>query len=150
VRELAAALLLLALVACGRDAPYLPPPKTSTTVALGTIPPGPSTTLIPSDASTPAAGTCGNTPEGGVAEIALNPDIPSPRCVIVHSLNQLRFVNHSDVVVTVNTGYGAVTLQPQETHLFEQKVGDYWEPGVHRIHTDPLYAGSGPEVWLQD
>jgi hypothetical protein len=148
VRYIAAAVVLLALTACGRDEPHLPPPKTSTTVALNTIPPGP-TTLIAPDASTPAAGACGNAPEAEPAEITLNPDVPSPRCVIVHSLNQLKFVNHSDVVVTVETGYDAVELQPQATHLFPQRVGDYWEPGVHIVHAAPLYGSSGVEVWLQ-
>jgi hypothetical protein len=148
VRYAAAALLLVAVAACGRDAPHLPPPKTSTTVALNTIPPGPTTLLAP-DASTPAAGTCGNAPEGGAAEITLNADIPSPRCVIVHSLNQLKFVNNTETGVTIETGYDSAVLLPHESHLFPQRVGDFWEPGVHRINTGDLYGGSGPEVWLQ-
>jgi hypothetical protein len=152
MRSALAALLLLALVACGRDEPHLPTPKTSTTVALGTIPGAPgvtTTTLIPSDASTPAAGNCGNAPEGGPADITLSPDVPSPRCVIVHSLNQLRFTNKTDHAQVVELGYDSATLQPGETHLFDERVGDYWAPGVHRVNTGALYAGSGPEVWLQ-
>jgi hypothetical protein len=150
VKYLAASLVLVGLVACGRDEPHLPTPKTTTSFALGTIPGSiTSSTLIASDASTPAAGTCGNAPSGGAAEITLNPDVPSPRCVIVHSLNQLKFVNNTDSEQSVSTGYDAVTLQPHEAHLFAQRVGDYWAPGVHRIDTGALYAGSGPEVWLQ-
>lgn len=151
MKYLAASLLLVALVGCGRDAPHLVEPKTTTTHAFVTVPgSATSTSLIASDASTPAAGTCGNAPSGGAAVITLNPDIPSPRCVIVHSLNQLTFVNGTDEVVTVNVGYDSATLDPHESHAFPQNLGDHWSPGVHRIDTGTLYAGSGPEVWLQD
>jgi hypothetical protein len=150
VRYVAAASLLLALVGCGREEPHLVPPKTTVTQALATIPDAPtSTTLIPSDASSPAAGTCANAPATGATQIVLNPDVPSPRCVIVHAANQLDFTNNTDAAQSVSTGYDSVTIQPHESHLFTQRVGDEWEPGVHRIDTGPLYAGSGPEVWLQ-
>ncbi|HVT75553.1 MAG TPA: hypothetical protein VHD87_00875 [Acidimicrobiales bacterium] len=150
MKRLAAAALLVGLAACGHEEPKLADPVTTVpqSVNAPTTSSTPPTTLIESDASTPAAGTCGNAPEGGAAVITLNPDVPSPRCVIVHSENQLTFVNNTDTAQTVDVGYDQATLQPHATHAFPQPVGDYWARGVHRVNMS-LYNGSGPEVWLQ-
>jgi hypothetical protein len=155
VRRVGATLLLVALVACGREAPKLAPVRNPPSTQAATLQTTPTTTaqttttLIPADEKAPAAGSCGNAPSGGAAVITLNPDVPSPRCMIVHSLNQLTFVNNTDTQQTVDTGYDSATLAPHASHAFVENVGDHWAPGVHRVQTS-LYAGSGPEVWLQN
>jgi hypothetical protein len=103
--------------------------------------------LIPADSATPAAGTCADG-VGGIVTITLNPDVPSPRCTIVYASDQLKFVNNTDQLQTVDTGYGQVSLHPHASHVFPQKVGDYWAKGVHRPNTT-LYGASDPEIWLQ-
>ena len=142
----AASALLLVLVGCGRDEPHLPEPKTSTTHAFVTIPGSPtSTTLIPSDASTPAAGFC-PAGSGTIFDFTINEDVPAPRCGIVHPDEQLQFKNNTDVQQTVDVGFDSVDLAPHESYVFPEKVGEYWAQGVHLVHVSPA---PGPEVWLQ-
>jgi hypothetical protein len=144
-----AALLVGLLGACGEE-PRLAELPTNNT--LGTLPPDTTTTtapaqLVPADSQTPAAGTCALAHDG-YAVVELNPDIPAPRCTIVHSLDRLRFHNATEAVQTIDTGFAQHELQPDELFTLGEQVGDVWEKGVHRVQTS-LYAGSGPEIWLK-
>jgi hypothetical protein len=166
VKRLAASLLLLALVACGRDAPKLTEPNTVPTTNGSTIQSTPTSTaqtttslvagsgLVPPDSQTPAAGTC-PTATGGATDIVLSPDIPNPRCTIVHETDHLRVTNHFDVHVFVDDGGGGFDLATNESYTVPKALGGYWAFGVHRLKISNadthamLYGGSGPEVWLQ-
>lgn len=177
-----ASLLLLALVACGREKPKLAEPDTgSTSVPAATFETTPTTTaqsttstvkdamttskngggdpyaaMVPPDGVTPAAGSCSNA-ASGVAFITLNPDVPSPRCIIVHDSDRLKIKNNMGVRVTVDDGGNGFvfTVDNGATEEQAKAVGCCWQPGVHRLRvsntdtTAKLYGGSGPEVWLQ-
>jgi hypothetical protein len=172
MKRLLVALALLTLAACGKDdnpdvaaatttttaAPVLvttttAAPKATTTTAKAGDPPG----LIPADSQTPAAGSCSNS-NNGIAEVVLNPDVPSPRCIIVKDTDHLRVENNFDVEVSVydNSGQGAMfTLKPGASDTGMKAIGGYWATGVHRLKITNtatkavLYGGSGPEVWLK-
>jgi len=140
-------LLALLLTAC-REEPRLADVPTQNT--LGTLPPGTTTTaptevsLVPADSQTPAAGTCALAHDG-YAMIELNPDVPSPRCTIVHSLDRLRFHNATTEFQSVDTGFAQNTLAADELLTLGEQVGDVWAKGVHLVKT-PLYS---VEVWLK-
>ena len=129
--------------ACGNNNDTATEETTTSAAVTTTLP----TTRIPATSAKPAAGTCLAGP-GGVVTITLNPDVPSPRCTIVYASDQLKFVNNTDQLQSVDTGYAQVSLPPHKSHVFPQKVGDYWAKGVHRPNTT-LYGDSDPEVWLQ-
>ena len=180
MKRIAVALLLLGLVACGHDKPTLAPVNTSSTAALGTIPPDVTTTtegvilgapttstptsakgdpynaMVPPDGITPAAGACSNA-TGGVAAITLNPDVPAPRCIIVHDTDRLKITNNMGVTVQADDGGNGfvITINNGATDEEVKAVGCCWQPGVHRLRISnantqaKLYGGSGPEVWLQ-
>lgn len=177
-----ASLLLVALVACGRDEPKLAAPNTTPTTAGDTIQTTPTSTaqsttaagkvaattttfkgggdpydaMVPPDGVTPAAGSCSNA-AGGVAFITLNPDVPAPRCIIVHDSDRLKIKNNMGVKVHIEDGgNGFVEDIDNGATVEEMKaVGCCWQPGVHRLRVSnanthaQLYGGSGPEVWLQ-
>jgi hypothetical protein len=172
--------LLLALVGCGRDEPKLVAPNTTpTTVSDETLQTTPTSTaqtttsakgggasttnggdpydaMVPPDAINPAAGTCANA-AGGVAFITLNPDVPSPRCIIVHDSDRLKIKNNMGVDVRVDDGGNGfvITIASGGTDEQMKAVGCCWQPGVHRLRVSnadthaQLYGGSGPEVWLK-
>jgi hypothetical protein len=124
--------------------------KVTTTTTNAGNPPG----LVPADAQSPAAGGCGNA-TNGIAEVALNPDVPSPRCIIVHDTDHLRVKNNFAFAVRVDDGGGSFTVQPGASETGMKALGGYWATGVHRLKifnaatNAALYGGSGPEIWLQ-
>ena len=160
VKRFAVSLLLLALVACGRDEPKLTAPNTSTTTAGDAMAATPSSTaqttpsgggnvigattttvasapydsMVPPDAINPAAGTCANA-TGGVAAITLNPDVPSPRCIAVHDSDRLKITNNMGVHVTVDDGGNGfvISIASGATDEEMKAVGCCWQPGVHRL-----------------
>ena len=150
-RLLTIAALVLFLGACAEEPRLAEPAVTSAGQAIATIPPTststPSTTLVPADSQAPAAGVCALT-QDGYAVIELNPDVPSPRCTIVHSLDRIRLHNATDAEQTYDVGFGAGTLSPDELLTLGEELGTVWAKGVHVVKTS-LYAGSGPEVWLK-
>jgi hypothetical protein len=177
-----ASLLLVALVACGREEPKLAEPDTaSTSIPAATLETTPTTTaqsttstvkdamttskngggdpygaMTPPDGVTPAAGSCSQA-TGGVAAITLNPDVPSPRCIVVHDTDRLKVTNNMGVKVHVDDGYNGYSqdIDNGATQEEVKAVGCCWQPGVHRLRVSnanthaQLYGGSGPEVWLQ-
>ena len=167
----ALAVLGLGTAACGKDKKEVAA-TTTTSAAIttsSTIPPttstlkksttttlkAPTDTRIPADSQTPAAGGCGAA-AGGYADIKLNPDVPSPRCIVVHDTDHLRVTNAFDVEVSVNDGGGGFLLKPGETYAVMKAVGGYLQPGVHRLKITNnatkavLYGGSGPELWFKE
>ncbi len=166
------AVLALGTAACGKDKEVAATTTTSVAITTTTTikPAATPTTIkktttttakqqtdtrIPADSQTPAAGGCGAA-AGGYADIKLNPDVPSPRCIVVHDTDHLRVTNTFDVNVTVDDGGGGFTLKPGETYAVMKAVGGYWQPGVHRLKITntatkaALYGGSGPEVWFKE
>jgi hypothetical protein len=128
-------------------------PTTSTpspSATTGTTEATPTTTvpvdLKPADDMQPAASTCGQ-PSGSIAEVTINPDIPSPRCTEVTADQRLQVRNNTDQQITVSLADFSATLSPGAAQLYDRPFGDYLEPGVHRI-TVSLYGDSGPEIWL--
>jgi hypothetical protein len=123
--------------------------KTTTTAkaAATTTTIKPLAAKIAADSATPAAGTCGDA-VGGYAAITLNPDIPSPRCVIVHDSDQLKITNNTDELQAVDNGANETSLHPHETRVLGPALGTIWAKGVHRLETT-LYGDSDPEVWLK-
>lgn len=129
----------------GSPGPTAAPPPTGT---------GPSTSTTtttepdrrPPDGDSPAAGTCGQT-AGAVAEVTLNPDVPSPRCVQVRPDQSLRVRNATDQPVDVSFGGTSATVAAGAAQAFPRPFGEYLAPGVHRVSTS-LYGGSGPEIYL--
>ena len=156
-----ASLLLVALVACGRDEPKLTAPNTTPTTASETIQTTPTSTaqsttappklggattttlkgggdpydaMVPPDGVTPAAGTCASA-AGGVAFITLNPDVPSPRCIKVHDSDRLKIKNNMGVKVHVEDGGNGFVEDIDNGATVEEvkAVGCCWQPGVHRL-----------------
>jgi hypothetical protein len=125
--------------------------KAPTTTTNAGDPPG----LVPADSQTPVAGSCSNS-YNGIAEIVLNPDVPSPRCMIVKDTDHLRVENNFEFEVTVSDGSGTLfTLKPGANDTGMKAIGGYWATGVHRLKITNtatkavLYGGGGPEVWLK-
>jgi hypothetical protein len=116
--------------------------------ATPTSTPSAARAKVAADSTSPAAGTCATTTTG-YAVIELNADAPSPRCTIVHGGDRLRIHNATQASQTIDTGFTSATMQPGELLTLGEELGDVWEPGVHRVNTGELYAGSGPEVWLK-
>jgi hypothetical protein len=121
-------------------------PTSSGTATTATPPTTTSSALRPPDSESPAAGTCG-APTGAVAEITINPDIPSPRCVRVRPDQSLRVVNASGQTVEISFAGRSATLADGASEAYPRPFGDYLAPGVHRV-TASLYGESGAEVWL--
>jgi hypothetical protein len=128
------------------------------TTATGTSGP-PSTasasSRFPADAQQPAAGTCLPS-TGSIATINANPDVPSPRCIVVRADQRLRVVNTTDVAGSIGkpititfADYPPRVVLVGQATVFDRPVGEYLAVGVHRVHIAPLYAGSGAEVWLK-
>jgi hypothetical protein len=109
----------------------------------------PTTTLVPADAAAPAAGGCGGATRPTVL-ITLSPDVPQPRCVRVLGGQRLEVANPTAKSLTVSLGTQSVTVAPGGSATLEKPFGADLANGVHRVKVDNLYAGSGPEVWLQD
>ena len=93
--------LVLLAAACSGGASG--PPR-STELAESTASPGPSPirtpSLEPPVSDLPAAGICAE-PSGDVVTIAVEPDIPSPRCSRVTSSQRLRVVNKTSEEIDV-------------------------------------------------
>ncbi len=170
------ALVGLTLAGCGKDDKSDVATDATTTTAGVAVPTAPPTTLktttsamkatpttnagdppglVPADSQSPAAGTCGNS-YNGIAEVVLQPDVPSPRCIIVKDTDHLRVENNFTVKVNVNDGSGVLfALDPGESDTGMKALGGYWATGVHRLKitnaatNEVLYGGSGPEVWLK-
>jgi hypothetical protein len=90
-----------------------------------------------------------------MVEVDVNPDVPSPRCVIVGSDQRLEVVNTTDRFqqdgspTTVTwADYPARSLAVEQRTTFDMLFGRYLAPGVHYLHI-ARYGGSSAEIWLQ-
>lgn len=91
---------------------------------------------------TPAAGTCTES-RGELAEVVLNPDSPSPRCLIVRATQRLKVVNRFPNQVTVLLGGKGLEVSglgegsfPLRFEQFLQKGGyvariSLYDPGTY-------------------
>ncbi len=75
--------------------------------------------------------------------------IPNPRCARATRDQGLVLSNRTDAQVTFDLGGGPVPIDPGTTWSQDHPVGAWLSPGVHRIAMK-FYAGSGPELWVQD
>lgn len=95
---------------------------------------------------TPAAGICGGF-EGQWVTIAINPDIPDPRCSLILPDQMLEVINHREETLTVSIGHLSAEIPPGGSHRFELPFGEYLLPGVHAISVQPC---CGAELVLGD
>lgn len=72
-------------------------------------------------------------------------DVPSPRCLRVWSDQTLQVINRTDETVEISLGVYSNRLQPGESVIIDRPLGDYLQPGVHRLLVSPY---SGPEIWM--
>ncbi len=106
----------------------------------------------PADYQTPAAGTCGGVHgQGATLGIDLNPDIPSPRCIIVRPDQHVRITNRRGEAARVFFGGHTSQLGDGDSVRYPQRAGRFLEFGVHVIE---IGAGGGSrlgfgEVWLK-
>jgi hypothetical protein len=106
-----------------------------------------SPVLASSEGDTPAAGVCQKV-EGEFADVTINPDTPTPRCLRVTAIQRLRVTNALEHVVQFTLAGATTTLGAGERREVDSNFGSYLAPGVHVVHS-PAYGGSGPELWLQ-
>jgi len=100
----------------------------------------------------PASGYCPNT-VGALVVITMNPDTPSPRCVVVTGGQHLKVVNPSSQfgaagrTITVSFArFPPRQVAVGATTTFDQNFGSYLAPGVHEVHITPYYSA---EIWLR-
>jgi len=100
------------------------------------------------DADAPAAPTCAFQPGERVAFEILE-GIPNPRCARALESQTVALSNATGERIGFDLGGGPVAIEPGATWTVDHPVSEWLAPGVHRI-TMPFYAGSGPELWVQD
>ncbi len=94
-------------------------------------------------AESPAAGICA-TVTSPIAEIVLEIDVSTPRCLTISQLQWLRVVNEGPAT-HVQLGALALDLSAGATVTSRLPVGAYVSAGVHTM-TVSRYGGSGPDV----
>jgi len=104
-------------------------------------------TLVPADASEPAAGICAEPGSSSLALVEIYPDVPNPRCLRVLPEQGLLVVNRTEVEIVVRLGPHESRLLPGEEGALRAPFGSYLAPGVHRVEAAPY---SGPELILAD
>ena len=112
-----------------------------------TTPGGEGQTLRPPDATAPAAGACAEA-AGPVAEVALNEDTPSPRCVRVRGEQTLRVSNNTVRPARLRLGPVDLTVAPGASAEVGRQFGSYLAAGVHRLEVS-TYGEGAVELWLQ-
>jgi hypothetical protein len=79
--------------------------------------------------------------------MTLEPGIPNPRCLIVHSGQRLRVVNLIGADVSISLGRFSLPLPANGETVIGPTFEEYLMPGVHVLQVDPCCGG---ELWLQD
>lgn len=110
----------------------------------------PRSTLLSPESGTPAAGTCAEPPAGDLAEVAVQEDIPNPRCQRIRPDQGLRIVNRTTSTLELSFGEDSPdelrhTLSPSSSYEINVHLGDYLAPGVHRLVAEPYH---GSEIWI--
>jgi hypothetical protein len=93
----------------------------------------------------PAAGICAEG-QGEVVTMRVNPDIPDPRCLRVHSDQRLAVFNGLEAILEVSLGELKATIEPEGEHTFDRPLGQILLPGVHVLGTSSCCGG---EIWLK-
>jgi hypothetical protein len=106
------------------------------------------TPLRPADSLTPAAPVCAFQ-EGHRVSFEIVDGIPNPRCARATGDQGLELVNRTGERIAFDLGGGPIAIDPGITWSRDHPVGAWLSPGVHRIAM-AFYAGSGPELWVQD
>lgn len=106
------------------------------------------TPLRPAESSAPAAPVCAFQ-EGQRVGFEILDGIPNPRCARATGGQGLALTNHTRERIAFDLGGGPVSIEPGLTWSIDHPVSAWLSPGVHRIAID-FYAGSGPELWVQD
>ena len=164
---LAALLTIPLAVSCGGDSAPAAPAADRTATALTilyatkdaavpeTPPPDPAATmtaeaLLPlkaPDYKPPgAAGICLGPVDGPVAEISINPDVPSPRCLRVTKAQRLLVRNNTSEAVRFVFGHFDVQLAAGASQLLDEPAGDYLAPGGHVLESNFGQARAAVEV----
>ena len=104
--------------------------------------------LRPADSPLPAAPVCAFQ-DGARVSFEIVDGIPNPRCARTMADQGLELINHTGERIAFDLGGGPVTIDPGITWSRDHPVGAWLAPGVHRIAME-FYAGSGPELWVQD
>jgi hypothetical protein len=130
--------LLLATPGCRNDGSGAPKPSVEPSPAASAT----NRDLEPADNEFPAAGACGEA-QGAYGTMTFNPDIPNPRCLIVHEDQQLKVVNRREEPLVIDLGRVKGTVAPGKEMVIGPRFGDYLAPGVH-VLTD-----FGGEIWLK-
>ena len=129
---------------CDIGARESPPPGEASFGEPDTLP----TPLRPADSSTPAAPVCGFQ-EGHRVAFEIVEGIPNPRCARATLDQGLALTNHTRERIVFDLGGGPVAIEPGLTWSIDHPMTAWLSPGVHRIAME-FYAGSGPELWVQD
>ncbi len=98
-------------------------------------------------AEVPTAGICAGPLSEDVANVAIWPDVPDPRCLKITPQQRLQVLNQTQETVQIQLGHFEATLQPGEAYLLDSPLGSYLAPGVHLMQAAPY---SGPELWLEN
>jgi len=100
------------------------------------------TILKQADSDTPAAGICGIAGESlGIANIDINQDTSSPRCIKIFATEKIKFTNNTDKEINIDfAGYNLI-IEPGDSEMIDKAVGEFLELGIHII---PNVA----EVWV--
>ena len=106
------------------------------------------TPLRPADSPTPSAPVCAFQ-EGHRVSFEIVDGTPNPRCAHATADQGLGLVNRTGERIAFDLGGGPVAIDPGITWSRDHPVGAWLSPGVHRIAM-AFYAGSGPELWVQD
>lgn len=100
------------------------------------------------DTEAPAAPTCAFQ-AGRQVVFEIVEGIPDPRCARALQGQTLAISNTTAERIGFDLGGGPVAIEPGVTWTVDHPLGEWLAPGVHRIAM-PFYAGSGPELWVQD
>jgi hypothetical protein len=86
----------------------------------------------------PASPVCGHS-AGSIVNVALEPDVPQPRCVQVSANQELRLVNRTGdfgaqpSVASVRFAGFRARIEPNHAVIFAEPFGDYLMPGTHAV-----------------
>lgn len=66
--------------------------------------------------------------------------------MVVSNNQQLKIINNTDKIITVNFSRYNLTINPGKSDLITDSFRSYLEPGVHFLRSSPY---GGPELWLK-
>jgi hypothetical protein len=126
----------------------------SSAIATTASPSPSSSGLAPPSSTLPPARPCRPYP-APIVTITVNPDTPTPDCVIVSKTQRLRVENATNAfnqpgqVITIRFGgLPPRTLRIGESTTYEMAFGSYLALGQHYMQSSS-YPGSNFVIWLQ-